>query len=288
MADVFVPLNAFKSVVTSLTGEEDIVYTTPSGVSTILLSAQITNQNVAENNNVTIKLDSNREIPVPQIQNIENTGSFISSSQLLEINRTFLKKESAAYANFLNNLEDIPFAFTSSKYETYVDETLTAVRFDIENGGTLKTQKEALSYYDKNGVRLDTELLQVTASYNTINYVNTLSKQILNNESVTGSIKVDRLYQTTFTQSFDTTLTAESGSPAIIEDLLEVIANTNFLPVRAPQEKIELVKDFPIRKGDSFSPITAGKLVMEEEFSLVVSGSTDLKVILSILESANE
>jgi hypothetical protein len=288
MADVFVPLNAFKSVVTSLTGEEDIVYTTPSGVSTILLSAQITNQNVAENNNVTIKLDSNREIPVPQIENIENTGSFISSSQLLEINRTFLKKESAAYANFLNNLEDIPFAFTSSKYETYVDETLTAVRFDIENGGTLKTQKEALSYYDKNGVRLDTELLQVTASYNTINYVNTLSKQILNNESVTGSIEVDRLYQTTFTQSFDTTLTAESGSPAIIEDLLEVIANTNFLPVRAPQEKIELVKDFPIRKGDSFSPITAGKLVMEEEFSLVVSGSTDLKVILSILESANE
>jgi len=288
MADVFVPLNAFKSVVTSLTGEEDIVYTTPSGVSTILLSAQITNQNVAENNNVTIKLDSNREIPVPQIQNIENTGSFISSSQLLEINRTFLKKESAAYANFLNNLEDIPFAFTSSKYETYVDETLTAVRFDIENGGTLKTQKEALSYYDKNGVRLDTELLQVTASYNTINYVNTLSKQILNNESVTGSIEVDRLYQTTFTQSFDTTLTAESGSPAIIEDLLEVIANTNFLPVRAPQEKIELVKDFPIRRGDSFSPITAGKLVMEEEFSLVVSGSTDLKVILSILESANE
>ena len=288
MADVFVPLNAFKSVVTSLTGEEDIVYTTPSGVSTILLSAQVTNQNVAENNNVTIKLDSNREIPVPQIQNIENTGSFISSSQLLEINRTFLKKESAAYANFLNNLEDIPFAFTSSKYETYVDEALTAVRFDIENGGTLKTQKEALSYYDKNGTRLDTELLQVTASYNTINYVNTLSKQILNNESVTGSIEVDRLYQTTFTQSFDTTLTAESGSPAIIEDLLEVIANTNFLPVRAPQEKIELVKDFPIRKGDSFSPITAGKLVMEEEFSLVVSGSTDLKVILSILESANE
>ena len=288
MADVFVPLNAFKSVVTSLTGEEDIVYTTPSGVSTILLSAQVTNQNVAENNNVTIKLDSNRKIPVPQIQNIENTGSFISSSPLLEINRTFLKKESAAYANFLNNLEDIPFAFTSSKYETYVDEALTAIKTDIENGGTLKTQKEALSYYDKNGVRLDTELLQVTSSYNTINYVNTLSQQILNNESVTGSIEVDRLYQTIFTQSFDTTLTAESGSPAIIEDLLEVIANTNFIPVRAPQEKIELVKDFPIRRGDSFSPITAGKLVMEEEFSLVVSGSTDLKVILSILESANE
>jgi hypothetical protein len=288
MADVFVPLNAFKSVVTSLTGEEDIVYTTPEGVSTIILSAQITNQDVSQNNNVTIKLDSNREIPVPQVQNIENTGSFVSSSQLLEINKTFLKKEATAYANFLNNLEDIPFAFTSSKYENYVDEAIVAVRFDIENGGTLRTKKEALSYYDKNGVRLDTELLQVTASYNTINYVNTLSQQILKNESVTGSSDVDRLYQTSFTQSFDATLNAESGSPAIVEDLLEVIANTNFAPVTAPQEKIELVKDFPIRKGDSFSPVTAGKLVMEEQFSLVVSGSTDLKVILSILESANE
>lgn len=288
MADVFVPLNAFKSVVTSLTGEEDVVYTTPEGVSTIILSAQITNQNVAQNNNVTIKLDSNREIPVPQVQNIENTGSFVSSSQLLEINKTFLKKEATAYANFLNNLEDIPFAFTSSKFENYVDEAIVAVRYDIENGGTLRTQKEALSYYDKNGVRLDTDLLQVTASYNTINYVNTLSQQILKNESVTGSADVDRLYQTSFTQSFDVSLTAESGSPAIVEDLLEVIANTNFAPITAPQEKIELVKDFPIRKGDSFSPVTAGKLVMEEEFSLVVSGSTDLKVILSILESANE
>ena len=42
MADVFVPLNAFKSIVTTLTGEDDIVYSTPNGVSTIVLSAQIT------------------------------------------------------------------------------------------------------------------------------------------------------------------------------------------------------------------------------------------------------
>ena len=35
-------------------------------------------------------------------------------------------------------------------------------------------------------------------------------------------------------------------------------------------------------------PIVAGKLVLEQQFSLIVSGSTNLTVILSILESANE
>ena len=89
MADVFVPLNAFKSVVTTLTGEEDQVYTTPTGVSTIILSTQITN-NSNTTEEVTIKLASNREIPVPQVADIINTGSMYSASALLEENLTFL------------------------------------------------------------------------------------------------------------------------------------------------------------------------------------------------------
>jgi hypothetical protein len=32
----------------------------------------------------------------------------------------------------------------------------------------------------------------------------------------------------------------------------------------------------------------AGKLVLEQEFGLLFSGSTDLKIVLSLLESANE
>lgn len=286
--EVFVPLNAFKSVVTTLTGEDDIVYTTPAGVSTIILSTQVTNTNSADTNVVTVKLDSNRQLPVPQVDNIINTGSFVSSSQLIEINRTFIEKETAAYIQFLNNLELIPFSFTSSIYENRIDTAINAITFDIENGGTLRTQKDALSYYNKDGDRLITETLQVTASYNAINYTNTLVQQILLNESVTGSVDVDRLYQTDFTQSFDTTLNAESGSEEIISQLFTVIADTIYEPVTAEQELVELVTNFPIPAGDSFSPVVAGKLVLEEEFGLIFSGSTDLKVILSILESANE
>lgn len=287
MADVFVPLNAFKSVVTTLTGEEDIVYTAPNGVSSIILSAQITN-NSGQTEEVTIKLDSNRLIPVPQVDSVINTGSFFSSSALLEINREFLKKETSAYIQFINNLADSPFSFTSSVYETRVNTALDGILYDIQNGGTLRTKKAALSFYDKNGNILITELSQITASYNAINYANTLAQQILENQSVTGSVDVSRLYQTAVTQSFNLNLEAESGSKEIISQLFTIISDTIYEPVRAEQETIELVKNFPIPSGDSFSPVVAGKLVLEEDFSLLISGSTDLKIILSVLESANE
>jgi len=287
MADVFVPLNAFKSVVTTLTGEEDIVYTAPNGVSTIILSAQITN-NSNSTEEVTIKLDSNRKIPEPQLQNVVNTGSFYSASALLEINRTYIEKEAAAYVGFQNNLSDIPFSFTSSIFEERVNTAFDGIFFDIENGGTLRTKKAALSFYDKNGVSKIIGDAQLTSSYDALTYANILSQQILKNESITGSSDVDRLYQTAVTQSYDTDIVIESGSATLVSDLLTVIADTVYQPIRVPQEKIEFVSNYPIPKGDSLSPVVAGKLVLEQDFGLVVSGSEDLKIVLSILESANE
>ena len=288
MADVFVPLNAFKSVVTTLTGEDDIVYSTPSGVSTIVLSAQITNNSNSNIEEVTIKLDSNREIPEPQLQNVVNTGSFYSASALLEINRTYIEKEAAAYVGFQNNLQDIPFSFTSSIFEKRINTAFDGILYDIENGGTLRTKKAALSFYDKNGVSLITDGAQLTSSYDAITYANILSNQILLNQSVTGSNDVERLYQTTFTQSYDTNIVIESGSATLVSDLLTIIADTIYDPVTQPQEQIEFISNYPIPIGDSLSPVVAGKLVLEQDFALVFSGSQDLKVVLSILESANE
>jgi len=288
MADVFVPLNAFKSVVTTLTGEDDIVYSTPTGVSTIVLSAQITNNSNSQTEEVTIKLDSNREIPEPQLQNVVNTGSFYSASALLEINRTYIEKEAAAYVGFQNNLQDIPFSFTSSIFEERINTSFDGIIYDIENGGTLRTKKAALSFYDKNGVSLIGDLAQLTSSYEAISYANILSQQILKNESITGSNDVDRLYQTSVTQSFDESIVIESGSATLVSDLLTVIADTIYDPITKPQEKIEFVSNYPIPKGDSLSPVVAGKLVLEQDFALVVSGSEDLKIVLSVLESANE
>lgn len=286
MADVFVPLNSFKSVLTTLTGDEDIVYTTPSGVSTIVLSAQITNTS-NQIQPVTIKMTSNRELPVPQVDNIVNSGSFLSASALITKNQKFIEKESAAYTEFQNNLDLIPFSFTSSFFEGYVRTAVDGVEADLIEGGTLQSRKAALSYYNKNG-----EILipndYYTSSYEAIDYANLLVQQILINESVTGSSDVARLYQDTVTQSIDTTYVAESGSISASIDLFQAISDTISDPTRVLQAPIDLITNVDIPAGDSLSPIVAGKLVLEQEFSLIISGSTDLTVILSILESANE
>jgi hypothetical protein len=287
MADELIPLNAFKSVVATLSGEEDQVYKAPTGVSTIVLSAQITN-NGTQTQEIVLKLASNRVLPIPQVDSILNSGSFYSASALIEQNKTFLKKEVAAYTRFNNNLQEVPFGFSQSRYEEYTETAVNAVTFDLINSGsTIRTKKAALSFYDKDGV-IQIPTGQVTASINAIKYANILSQQIILNQSVTGSVDVDRLYQTNTTQSINTDLISESGSSNIVNELFTVISDTIEDPVTSVQPPVDFVTNFPVRAGDSFSPVVAGKLVLEEEYGMVFSGSKDLSVVLSILETANE
>jgi len=286
MAEELIPLNAFKSVLTTLTGDDDVVYAAPKGVSTIVLSAQITNT-ADTNEPVTIKMTSNRELPVPQVASIVNSGSFLSASALIAKNQTFLEKEAAAYTNFQNNLKQIPFSFTSSFFEGYVRTAVDGVEKDLIEGGTLQSKKAALSYYNKNGEILIPSAYY-TASYQAIDYTNLMVQQILINESITGSTGITRLYQEDVTQSFDSSLVSETGSISASIDLFQAISDTISNPTRVEQEPVDLITNVTIPAGDSLSPIVAGKLVLEQEFSLIVSGSTNLTVILSILESANE
>ena len=79
MANVFVPLNRFQSVVTNLTGEQDEIYKTPTGVSSIVLSAQITNNSFVTQP-VTILVTSNREVPVPSFEGVYSGSYLISAS----------------------------------------------------------------------------------------------------------------------------------------------------------------------------------------------------------------
>jgi hypothetical protein len=282
-----IPLNAFKSVLTTLTGDEDRIYSAPTGVSTILLSAQFTNTSNTQNHDLTLKMTSNRELPVPQLDSIVNSGSFFSASALIGINQTFIEKETAAYTAFQNNLQEIPFSFTSSFFEGYVRTAVDAVERDLEEGGTLQTKKAALSFYNKNGeIEIPTDYF--SASYQAIDYASELIQQILLNQSVTGSSEITRLYQDDITQSFDVNLTAEVTSSAITVDLLESISDTIREPVRVEQAPVDLITKVEIPARDSLSPIVAGKLVLEQDFTLIASGSEDITVILSILESANE
>ena len=101
-----------------------------------------------------------------------------------------------------------------------------------------------------------------------------------------------RLFQSGVTQWFDTTYTTTgsllSGSSYVIDGLYQILINNIESPNLVDQTPIDLVRNVEIPAGDSLSPVVAGKLVLEENYGLVVSASADVRVILSILESANE
>jgi hypothetical protein len=290
MATAFVPLNSFKSVVYKLSGQQDEVYKTPKGVSTIVLSAQITNNSYVTQP-VTISILSNAFLPVPDFTGIYSTSSFTSASILIRENENFLRNEVAQYVNFQNNLSDTPFVITASRFQNYALTVSDALQYDISNASNIRTKKAALSFYDKDG-NSTIYTGEYSASIFAVNYTNTLIQQIIKNQSVTGSVNVDRLYQTQYTQSINPQYTPSdlelTGSSFLINQLTNVIVNTIQNPFYVAQDPIQLVTNVTIPSADSLSPVVAGKLVLQQGYGFVVSGSPDISVILSLLESANE
>ena len=305
MAEVFVPLNRFQSVVTGLTGEPDEIYTTPVGVSSIVLSCQITNNSLVTQP-VTIFVTSNKEVPVPEFGNVYSgssfisssvsllnfSGSFASASLLLNANRQFLRKEIAAYTDNQNSLSETPFTFISSYFEQNTLDDVDAIKYDITNNTTIRTNKAAKAYFDKNGVSL-IDSTEYSASIFALDYLKVLSNEIIKNQSVTGSDLSPLLFQSAVTQSVLSGFTngTESGISAsiyVVNSLVDVIKKTIESPVLVEQAAVRLVTNVTIPPADSLSPVVSGKLVLEETYGFIVSGSTELTVVLSLLESANE
>jgi len=305
MAEVFVPLNRFQSVVTGLTGEPDEIYTTPVGVSSIVLSCQITNNSLITQP-VTIFVISNKEIPVPEFGNVYSgsafvsasisllnfSGSFASASLLLNSNRQFLRKEIAAYTQNQNSLSETPFTFVSDYFEQNTLDDVDAIKYDIVNNTTIRTNKAAKAYFDKNGVSL-IDTTEYSASIFALDYLKVLSNQIIKNQSVTGSTDSPLLFQSGVTQSVLSAFTngTQSGISAsiyVVNSLVDVIKKTIEAPVLVEQSAVRLVTNVTIPPADSLSPVVSGKLVLEETYGFIVSGSTELTVVLSLLESANE
>jgi len=305
MAEVFVPLNRFQSVVTGLTGEPDEIYATPAGVSSIVLSCQITNNSLITQP-VTIFVISNKEIPLPEFGNVYSgssfisssvslldfSGSFASASLLLNSNRQFLRKEIAAYTDNQNSLSETPFTFISSYFEQNTLDDVDAIKYDIVNNTTIRTNKAAKAYFDKNGVSL-IDSTEYSASLFALDYLKVLSNQIIKNESTTGSLDSPLLFQSGVTQSVlsgftNGTTAGISASIYVVNSLVDVIKATIESPVLVEQEAVRLVTNVSIPPADSLSPVVSGKLVLEETYGFIVSGSTELTVVLSLLESANE
>jgi hypothetical protein len=255
---------------------------------------------------VTIFVTSNKEIPVPEFGNVYSgssfitssisllnfSGSFASASVLLNSNRQFLRKEIAAYTSYENNLSETPFTFISSYFEQNTLDDVDAIKYDIANNTVIRTTKAAKAYFDKNGVSL-IDSTEYSASIFALDYLKVLSNQIIKNQSTTGSAQSPLLFQSGVTQSVLTGFTngTEAGISAslyVVNSLVDGIKATIESPVLVEQAAVRLVTNVTIPAADSLSPVVSGKLVLEETYGFIVSGSPELTVVLSLLESANE
>jgi hypothetical protein len=255
---------------------------------------------------VTIFVTSNKEIPVPQFGSIYSgssfisssvsllnfSGSFASASLLLNANRQFLRKEIAAYTQNQNSLSETPFEFISDYFEQNTLDDVDAIKYDIVNNTTIRTNKAAKAYFDKNGKSLIFPT-EYSASIFALDYLKVLSNQIIKNQSTTGSADSPLLFQSGVTQSVLTgfnngTNSGLSASLYVVNSLVDTIKSTIESPIFIEQEAVRLVTNVTIPPADSLSPVVSGKLVLEETYGFIVSGSTQLTVVLSLLESANE
>lgn len=276
----FVPLNRFRSVVTTLNGVNQTLYEAPSGVSTIVLSSQYTN-NSNQTQRLSVYLDQNTNVVVPQFGAYSNGGDYDDTAAYLEANLEFIVAEITAYINNYNITNPPIIALTPSDYGKDVRRVVNGIIDDLRRGGFTSSILAVKGFYDNYGT-LVTPTTQIGRKIVALNYANTIIQLIITNTDVTP------LYQNVVTQSKDLGLPLSASGAQVITDVFNVASASIVTPVFQRTSPIELISNFPIPAGDSLNPVISGKAILEEGYELIASGSSDISVILSLLESANE
>jgi hypothetical protein len=108
-----------------------------------------------------------------------------------------------------------------------------------------------------------------------------------------GALNTFKTVTANVTTSLETIYTAPSSYTGIvlmaqISNISENTSNVTFV-LTANTADYELLKQFDIPRNDAISG-TVGKLIIEEGNSVKISGSANnqLKIVLSVLETANE
>lgn len=108
-----------------------------------------------------------------------------------------------------------------------------------------------------------------------------------------GALNTFKTVTANVTTNLETIYTAPSNYTGIvlmaqISNVSENTSNVTFV-LTANTVNYELLKNFDVPKNDAISG-TVGKLIIEESNSVKISGSAnnELKIVLSVLETANE
>lgn len=276
----FVPLNKFRAVVTTLNGVEQIIYQTPIGVSTIGLSIQFTNTGTSTEP-ISVFIKSGAKEIVPNFDGLDNIGEFNDTADLIQLNLDFIVEEVKNYIIDFNITNPPIIAINPERIAKDIRSLVTAIINDLRRGDFTNSKLAIKRFYDNYGVRI-TPQIQLGRFVESLVYTDTIIQSIINNQVVSP------LYQSELTQSFDFTLPNSGSGSEVVTDIINVATSSLVSPIFIDAPKVVLSNNFPIPSNDSLNPVVAGKIILEEGYSLIASGSSNISVVLSLLESANE
>jgi len=158
----------------------------------------------------------------PVYPKIQNGGNYKSSAELIRLNRNFLQNEIISWIahQIENNIAPYTtsFEYNEALCKRDVGLILDAMIFDLKYGEYNRTVSAGLKYYQSASGRIaiGAQLSETIAS---INYLETLLTQIINNTTIT------TVYNDTFSQIVDPAFVKEAGTEAVLEDLFDAFVD---------------------------------------------------------------
>jgi hypothetical protein len=160
----------------------------------------------------------------PVYPKISNRGGFRAAAKLIELNRSFIQEEVIGWIDYqiLKNISPFTsnFVYNSSLCKRDVGLILDSIVFDLKYGEYNRTVSAALKYYQAASSLGDPAVVlgpQLSETLAAIDYINSLVQIIILNSEVTET------YQTIYPQIIDNAYISETGSGALISELINII-----------------------------------------------------------------
>jgi len=169
-----------------------------------------------------------------------NEGGYVNSAKLLEINKEYIKAEVTAFVSAQPGV--IPFDTAKSSRDTGL--ILDAIIADLQAGGRINAVSTAATFL--NSAPTVTQAACIAG----MNHINTIAQKIILNQAPTTT------YQSSVSQIFNNSLTAEAGSGADITNLVSTVVYA-FNPSFNPPKNNSNVDVFLFNDAVRVSNITA-------------------------------
>jgi hypothetical protein len=143
---------------------------------------------------------------------LPSASAKINAGNLMTLNKNFVKAQSKTYLDTFN------VKYDDSEFEQYINLIIDSLIFDMINVGNLKTSLAARRFFRLDELTLRVLLNQKPLLVGVINYIKDTFTSVIANTAVTTN-------QNKYSQIIDLSITAETGTAALLQDLCSNLSN---------------------------------------------------------------